>query len=1062
MAPCCASGRGVSALRALKQSASHYLVSYKLRTLRTSSQLSTSASVMDFGWMKGLDMPATKDYIVSTNTHAANFFSSCQLAQVRQRLINETDARSRLAVEAGESFISTGTGDIPEQIGKFEYYAGRPRGQQHPVYYRRHNDGCMRGDEEVLVDLNEFAGAPGYCSLGALKVSRDSAFLAFTVDTDGSETYTLHVKDMRAKNTLAAIQGVVNMAWAPYASGEIPRLYYTTADAQKRACRVHVHALDVDGRHHRDGLSNQYSSASPPTSSSGIGPVVFEEAHPGRYVDVSASKDGKLVVAQVVEKDCSEVHVLEYESGGHTNIAPSLASRASARSSSAPRVAPLCIHPRSPHVQYFVEHFSGYPIIVTNAGGADDYQIVAAPVPGLRLRGAEGRSRENAIGAAASATPALDAKMAGEHSTATATLDTHEALPSSWIPLYRPAAGVRIEDVDVFGTASGNHLMGDDGGSSHAAAGLSPPSSASTTLPALSSARLIVPTVDGGDPATGVDHKSSMCDGVSADAATASGRLVVYERYEGKPRVRVISLHALQTTAKQSRIGRDSTVSADATSGAAGQATLAFPYRLRHSLVPLPTGASSVIPGSNADPHADTLRLSITSTTSPEIDCDYHFKSQELKVLRRRTVGSMPGRPIFYASDYASYVLHAPSHDNEMVPITVVHSKHAADEKAVRNKADSIRSYAALEAAMDVPGGRYRVDWRLRVADAATNLPRRRPRSIATMLRSAIQRPATMLSWPSFLNRSNGSNSSSNGAGNPCLLHLYGAYGIDVDTAFRAHRVPLLERGWVMAFAHIRGGKEKGAHWYKSGRGMQKLNSMHDAAAAAKMLIACGLTTASRVACKTESAGGVVGGWLANNHPGLIRAHILHVPFLDVLGAMTDVSLPLTVAEFPEWGDPNNSADVKDYIRSYSPYDNIPMRTSGPSTGDAAAAPAQFAIVGGALHDDEASGKLAAAYPHMLLEGSLNDPRVPAYQPLMFAAKLRHSLGIDDRLLHRNGSCTTASDSSGTEAPIILCRIAENGGHFAGSGSWSSSMARRADDAAFLYEALNLDFEFED
>jgi protease II len=174
---------------------------------------------------------------------------------------------------------------------------------------------------------------------------------------------------------------------------------------------------------------------------------------------------------------------------------------------------------------------------------------------------------------------------------------------------------------------------------------------------------------------------------------------------------------------------------------------------------------------------------------------------------------------------------------------------------------------------------------------------------------------------------------------NPLLFHCYGAYGLSLPIGHDPSKLPLLQRGWVMAYAHVRGGGELGVKsWYHQGRGFLKHNSFHDSLGAARALIAYGYTRSNYMACSTESAGSVVGGYLANNFPHLFKAHHMRVPFVDVLGAMSDPSLPLTQPEYLEWGKPRESTSgngsddddpVLSYIRRYSPLQNVPSPPNG-------------------------------------------------------------------------------------------------------------------------------------
>ncbi len=198
----------------------------------------------------------------------------------------------------------------------------------------------------------------------------------------------------------------------------------------------------------------------------------------------------------------------------------------------------------------------------------------------------------------------------------------------------------------------------------------------------------------------------------------------------------------------------------------------------------------------------------------------------------------------------------------------------------------------------------------------------------------------------------------------PLLLYGYGAYGIAIPAGFSTNALSLVDRGFVYAIAHVRGGKDKGYGWYKAGRGKHKVNSFTDFIAAAEFLIGEGYTVAGRIAAHGGSAGGMLMGAVANMAPELFGAVIADVPFVDVLNTMLDDSLPLTPPEWPEWGNPITDSEAYATIAAYSPYDNV----------------------------------RAQAYPAILALGGLTDPRVTYWEPAKWAARLR-ALKTDDNLL---------------------------------------------------------------
>lgn len=188
----------------------------------------------------------------------------------------------------------------------------------------------------------------------------------------------------------------------------------------------------------------------------------------------------------------------------------------------------------------------------------------------------------------------------------------------------------------------------------------------------------------------------------------------------------------------------------------------------------------------------------------------------------------------------------------------------------------------------------------------------------------------------------------------PVMLYAYGAYGASETDDFVATRMSLLDRGVIVATAHIRGGGEMGKIWHEQGRLMNKLNTFTDFIAAAEHLIKENITSPQKLAISGYSAGGLTMGAVLNMRPDLFKCAIVGVPFVDVMNTMLDDSLPLTTQEYLEWGNPNDKAAF-DYMRAYSPYDNI----------------------------------AAKDYPAMLVLTSLNDSQVMYWEPAKYVAKLR-------------------------------------------------------------------------
>ena len=197
------------------------------------------------------------------------------------------------------------------------------------------------------------------------------------------------------------------------------------------------------------------------------------------------------------------------------------------------------------------------------------------------------------------------------------------------------------------------------------------------------------------------------------------------------------------------------------------------------------------------------------------------------------------------------------------------------------------------------------------------------------------------------------------------FLYGYGAYGYAIPPAFNSSRISLLDRGWAFAIAHIRGGDDLGYQWFLDGKLTKRTNTFNDFVDAAKGLVASGFTKPGNIAINGGSAGGELVGAVVNSDPELFGAAVADVPFVDVLNTMLDDTLPLTPGEWPEWGNPITDKAAFDYIRSYSPYDNV----------------------------------RAQAYPPMLITGGLNDPRVTYWEPAKWAAKLRDTKTDDNLLL---------------------------------------------------------------
>ncbi|MCB1382686.1 MAG: S9 family peptidase [Notoacmeibacter sp.] len=225
----------------------------------------------------------------------------------------------------------------------------------------------------------------------------------------------------------------------------------------------------------------------------------------------------------------------------------------------------------------------------------------------------------------------------------------------------------------------------------------------------------------------------------------------------------------------------------------------------------------------------------------------------------------------------------------------------------------------------------------------------------------------------------------------PCLLYGYGSYGITIPASFNTNCLSLVDRGFVYAIAHIRGGKDKGYHWYEDGKREKKTNTFTDFIACARHLVSQGYTAHDRIVAQGGSAGGMLMGAVANLAPQAFGGIVAEVPFVDVLNTMLDDTLPLTPPEWPEWGNPILSPEDYKTIAAYSPYDNV----------------------------------AALPYPPVLAVAGLTDPRVTYWEPAKWVARLR--------------------DLSTSSNPVLF-RINMDAGHAGASGRFS-----RLEEIAYTY-----------
>ena len=235
------------------------------------------------------------------------------------------------------------------------------------------------------------------------------------------------------------------------------------------------------------------------------------------------------------------------------------------------------------------------------------------------------------------------------------------------------------------------------------------------------------------------------------------------------------------------------------------------------------------------------------------------------------------------------------------------------------------------------------------------------------------------------------------------MLDGYGSYGMPMEPTFSIRNLSLVDRGWIWAIAHVRGGSEKGWGWFLDGRKFHKKNTFTDFIACAEQLHGLGYGAPNRTVAYGGSAGGMLMGAITNMRPDLWAGVIGAVPFVDVLNTMSDTTLPLTPPEWPEWGNPLEDEAAYDYIASYSPYENI----------------------------------TAQAYPAVLATGGLSDPRVTYWEPEKWTARLR--------------------DMTTGDAPILL-KINMEAGHGGASGRFDF-LKEIALDYAFAVWAVERGWE---
>ncbi|KAF9175743.1 hypothetical protein BGX20_001051 [Mortierella sp. AD010] len=251
---------------------------------------------------------------------------------------------------------------------------------------------------------------------------------------------------------------------------------------------------------------------------------------------------------------------------------------------------------------------------------------------------------------------------------------------------------------------------------------------------------------------------------------------------------------------------------------------------------------------------------------------------------------------------------------------------------------------------------------------------------------------------------------------NPCLLYTYGAYGSCTDPVFSTQRLSLLDRGFVYAIAHVRGGSDMGMGWYEEGKLGKKPNTFLDFISCAEYLIKEGYTSPEKLAICGRAAGGLMIGAVVNMRPDLFKTALTEVPFVDAVNTMLDSSIPWTTFEWEEWGNPEDP-EIYRIMKHYCPYTNVRPQK----------------------------------YPNMLVLGGMNDPRVAFFEPLKWVAKLRSCWpprSASSRSLPREDNNDDSSAGSGNDDRMLLLRI-EEVGHGGSSGQYSY-----LEDLAFEYAFL--------
>nr|XP_023925734.1 uncharacterized protein LOC112037158 isoform X1 [Quercus suber] len=362
---------------------------------------------------------------------------------------------------------------------------------------------------------------------------------------------------------------------------------------------------------------------------------------------------------------------------------------------------------------------------------------------------------------------------------------------------------------------------------------------------------------------------------------------------------------------------------------------------------PLPSNLCTVVPGSNHDFMSSVYRVVLSSPVMPDVIVDYNMSRQKYSIVQQEEVRGVSG-------------------NRTSLPA------YEADTFSLQNEKENV---------LDFESERWK--------DFSSAYCCERKEVVSY---DGVRIPLTILyaqkSWQK--------------GHSPGVLHGYGAYGEVLEKNWCSNRLSLLDRGWVVAFADVRGGGGGDSSWHKSGSGLYKQNSVYDFVACADYLVNEGYVHRDRVGAIGFSAGSLVVGAAINMYPDLFRAAILKVPFLDVCNTLLDPSLPLTILDYEEFGNPQIHSQFKS-ILSYSPYDNV--------TCD-------------------------ACYPSMLVTASFNDSRVGVWEAAKWVAKVR------------DGTCFECSRA-------VILKANMTGGHF-GEGGRYGQCEEMAYDYAFLMKVLGM------